>query len=128
MNRWILILAPALALVFPGTAVSGERLSGEELKAFYTDKTMVWTHFRTGAARHYYGPDGTVTMKRDGEERSGKWWIDRTGTMRCVRWENRRDDRCHYTQRNADGTHTIIHSRNGERIVEIHEALPGNQL
>ncbi|WP_139349952.1 hypothetical protein [Thioalkalivibrio denitrificans] len=130
MNRWILILVPVLVLIlmFPATAVSGERLTGEELKAFYTDKTMVWTHFRTGPARHYYGPDGTVTMKRDDEERTGRWWIHRNGTMRCVRWDNRRDDRCHYTQRNADGTHTLVHSRRGDSIAEIHEALPGNQL
>jgi hypothetical protein len=116
-------------LSFPMTTIAGERLTSDELKALYTDKTIVGVHFKRGPGKSYYAPDGTIRSKRDnGSERMGKWWIDEAAAQRCVRWSDENKDLCHYTERNGDGTHTLIHSKDGKRLVEIKEALPGNQL
>ena len=109
-----------IAVLSVGAARAGERLSSDELKAFYTDTTISGVHFKLGPVKTYYGPDGSVHSRSDsGKERIGKWWIDEGSGKRCIRWNNKSKDFCHYTDRNGDGTHTLIHGKNGKRLVEI---------
>ena len=57
-----------------------------------------------------------------GEERAGKWWIDEGTDMRCLRWSDKREDFCRYTEKNQDGTHTLAHPKSGKKLVEIADA------
>ncbi len=124
-------LSIAVASFIFGSSVvtAGERLSNDELKSFYTDKTVTTVHFKLGPGKTYYGADGSIHSKSDsGDERIGKWWIDEGSNKRCVRWDNKNKDFCHYTEKNSDGTHTLIHGKNGKKIVELKSAQDGNSL
>lgn len=108
---------------------AGERLTNDELKEFYTDKTLTGVHFKLGPGKTYFGADGSAHSKADsGNERIGKWWIDEDSNKRCIRWNGKNKDFCHYTERNDDGSHTLIHGKNGKRLVEIEKAESGNQM
>ena len=68
------------------------------------------------------------SVSASGEERAGKWWIDEGTDMRCLRWSDKREDFCRYTEKNQDGTHTLAHPKSGKKLVEIAGTLDGNQL
>lgn len=126
MNKIIYILS---MMVMFGTATAGEQLSGDELKAFFTDKTIVGVHFKSGSGKTFYGSDGKVKSQSDnGKTRSGKWWIEEGSNQRCVRWDNKPKDLCHFLERNGDGSYTLIHGKKGKKLVEISTTLDGNQL
>lgn len=123
------IVCAITATLFIGSVHAGEQLSSNELKAFYSDTTIFGVHFKRGPGKTYFGPDGSVHSKSDsGKERIGKWWIDEGSAKRCIRWNDNKKDLCHYTERNGDGTHTLIHGKNGKRLVEIKSTQQGNQL
>jgi hypothetical protein len=117
------------ALFLAGVAHAGEKLSSDELTVFYSDKTLTGVHFKRGLSKTYYGVDGIVTSKsEDGTERVGKWWIDSDTNKRCIRWNHKNKDFCHYVERNNDGTYTLIHGKKGKKIVEIQSTQEGNHL
>lgn len=123
------VIYAAAVLFSVGIAHAGERLSGDELKEFYSDTTVSGVHFKLGPGKTYFSSDGSVHSKSEsGNERIGKWWVDEGEGKRCVRWNNSNKDLCHYTERNADGTHALLHGGNGERLVEIKSTQKGNQL
>ncbi len=118
-----------LLLSFTMLAYAGERLSNAELKEFYTNKTLKIIHYKLGSGMAYYGADGTVRNIVDsGKERTGKWWIDESENMRCVRWNDDDKDRCNITEKDEDGTYTLIDRKSGKKIVEFVSSTPGNQL
>ncbi|MET0012292.1 MAG: hypothetical protein ABW085_13905 [Sedimenticola sp.] len=122
------VIATALVLAC-SCAQAGERLNGSELKSFYTGKTMTGENMKLGPGRTYYGDDGSVISKSDsGTERVGKWWIDESANKRCIRWNNKKKDFCHYTERNSDGTHSLIHFKNGKVLAIMKSSQDGNQL
>lgn len=124
------IICLLLFLMASGLASAGDRLTGDELKMFYADKTVFGVHFKSGARKTYFGTDGTVHSKSDkGAELLGKWWISDDGDKRCVKWNHKAKDLCHYTERNKDGTHTLVHGKKkGKKLVEISKTMDGNQL
>jgi hypothetical protein len=129
MHRKLPTCALVAALVAPGLTFAGERLSNGDLTALYTDQTLVGEHRKHGPTKTYYGPNGRVeSQSMGGKTRVGKWWIDDATNTRCVRWDDNNKDLCHYVERNPDGSHALIHSQKGHRIVEIKEVLPGKQL
>ena len=108
---------------------AGERLTSDELKSFYTDPTISGVHFKLGPGKTYFSPDGAVHSKSEsGKERIGKWWIDDDSNKRCIRWNDKNNDFCHYTERNGDGTHTLIHGKKGKKLVEITSTQKGSHL
>lgn len=118
-------LVLCLSMFGAGAALAGERLDNAALKEFFTGNTVFGEHFRHGAIRTYFAEDGTVTSVSDsGKERVGKWWID--GDKRCLRWDHKNKDLCHYVERNDDGSHTLIHSKKGKRLVEISKTEKGD--
>jgi len=117
------------ALMFIGAAHAGEQLNSAELKTFYTDKTVTGVHFKRGLSNTYFGIDGSVQSKSEnGTERVGKWWIDEDSSKRCIRWNHKDRDFCHYVEKNEDGSHTLIHGKKGKRLVEIQSTQDGNHL
>jgi len=119
----------AAAMLSVSSVHAGDRLSADEAKAFFSDTTIFAVHPKHGPGKTYFGPDGGVQSKSDnGTERVGKWWIDESSGKRCIRWNNEDKNFCHYLERNADGTHTLIHGKNGKRLVEITSTKKGNHL
>lgn len=126
MRKIVYVAAAMLSL---SSVHASERLSSDELKAFYSDATISGVHFKLGPGKTYYGLDGSVHSKsKSGKERIGKWWVDEGSGKRCIRWNNKNKDLCHYTERNGDGTHTLVHGKNGKRLVEIKSSQQGNHL
>lgn len=122
---WFAVTATLIA----ATAHAGEKLTADELKAFYTDKTVTGVHHKRGLTRTYFAPDGSVHSKAEnGTERTGKWWIDEQANTRCVRWNHRAKDFCHYLEREDDGSLVMIHGKKGKRLVEIKSVEDGNRL
>lgn len=118
-----------LTLGFSTMAQANERLSNEELKAFYSDKTLVGVHWEKGPGRGYFGADGSFHEKRDnGTENTGKWWIDEANNSRCLHIDGNPKAFCHPTVRKNDGTHALVHFKSGKVLVEFKEALPGKQF
>jgi len=110
-------------------ALAGERLTGNDLTAFYTEKTLSSLNSELGPTKTYFAANGQVRSQSDsGKVRQGKWWIDHSANTRCVRWDGESQDLCHFTERNSDGTHTLVHGKNGKRLVEFNGSLPGDQL
>lgn len=123
------IIVVCMCSLFSIPAMAGERMTNEEMKAFYSGKTLTTIHFKNGPGKTYFGADGTAHSKSDsGKERIGKWWIDEEKNMRCVRWNNKNKDFCRYTEKNDDGTHSLIKPENGKRLVEFTGSADGNQL
>lgn len=123
------IIAVCVCSLFAIPAIAGERMSNEEMKAFYSGKTLTAIHFKNGPGKTYFSADGAVHSKSgSGKERVGKWWIDKERNMRCVRWNNKNKDFCRYTEKNDDGTHTLIKPKNGKRLVEYTGSSDGNKL
>jgi hypothetical protein len=119
----------AAAMLSVSSVYAGERLSTDESKAFYSDTTIFAVHPQLGPSKTYFDPDGSVQSKSDsGDERVGKWWIDESSGKRCIRWNHENADQCHYIERNADGTHTLIHGKNGKPLIEITSTQQGNHL
>ncbi|MCU7939401.1 MAG: hypothetical protein KZQ64_12715 [gamma proteobacterium symbiont of Bathyaustriella thionipta] len=117
----------AVLMLVSSFAQAGERLTSDELKAFYTDKTLRGIHHKLGPGSSYWGADGGVrSLSEQGKERVGKWWIDESQAKRCLRWSHKKKNFCHYTERNDDGTHTLVHGKNGKKLVEIKSSEPGN--
>jgi hypothetical protein len=123
-------IVTALALCLTtSTALAGERMTNEELTAFYSGKTLSTVHFKNGPGKTFFGADGSAHSIADsGRERVGKWWIDEARNMRCVRWNDANKDFCRYTEKNGDGTHSLIHPKNGKELVKFTASADGNQL
>ena len=112
-----------------GAVYAGDRLTGEDLQQFYQGKTLFVVHHKNGPTKSYFASDGSLRSLSDsGKERVGKWWIDTGKNLRCVRWNNKNKNFCHHTERNSDGTHTLVHSGNGKKLVEIKSTKEGDHL
>lgn len=123
------IIAISVCGLMAAPVFSGERMTSEEMRAFYSGKTLTTHHFKTGPGKAFFDADGSVrSLSDDGKERIGKWWIDEARNMRCVRWNSRNKDLCRYTERNADGTHSLVRPDDGRRLIEFTSSADGNQL
>ena len=117
-----------IAMMFAVAANAGERLNAAQLKEYFTDQTISGEHNKLGSVKTYYGADGKVRSVSDDGERKGKWWIDEDFNLRCIRWEHKNKNFCHYVEKNADGTHTVVHKRSGKRLVEMKTRQAGDHL
>lgn len=116
-----------LALFISGLAQAGERLGDDELKEFFSGNTIHGEHFKRGMSHTYFDPDGSVTSKsEDGTMRSGKWWVE--DGKRCIRWDHKAKDFCHYIERDDDGSYALVHANKGKRLVEIKSRSRGKDL
>ncbi len=112
-----------------GYANAGERLKGDELKEFWTDKTIIGEHHKMGPIKTYHAADGRVHGNSStGAVRNGKWWIEESSNKKCIKWDHKNKKGCHYTEVNKDGTHTLVHGNNGKKLVEINSTEMGNKL
>lgn len=122
--RRVMWLIPILLI---GGVQAGERLNDAELKDFLEGHTVTGIHHKRGVSQTFHATDGTVQSKsEDGTERTGKWWVE--DGKRCIRWNHETKDRCHYVERESDGSHALVHGSKGKRLVEIRSTAPGNQL
>lgn len=123
-NGMVWMMGAVLAV---SVAHAGERLNEAELKEFYEGNTVSGVHKTRGMTHSYYAADGSVQSKgEDGTKRSGKWWIE--DGKRCVRWDHKAKDFCHYVERNDDGSYALVHSSKGKKLVDIRSRARGNTL
>ncbi|MCW8930751.1 MAG: hypothetical protein OQL19_10980 [Gammaproteobacteria bacterium] len=118
-----------LIILACSNAYAGDRLKGDELKEFWTDKTIIGVHHKMGAIKTYHSEDGSVHSKSSsGAVRNGKWWIDESSNKKCIKWDHKNKKGCHYTEVNQNGTHTLVHGKKGKKLVEIQSSEKGNKL
>ena len=102
------------------------RLTNQELKSFYSNKTMISIHKKYGPLNVFFASDGKAQLGK--HEFDGHWWVDKKENNICVEVNVNKKVFCHYTVKNPDGTHTIWHARKEKPLVEIKSALEGNKL
>ncbi len=126
MKNILIVLVTALTF---GSAFAGDRMTNQEMKKFYTGKTISAVHFKKGPGKTYYAKDGSArSLSKSGEKRVGKWWVDEDKNMRCIRWDHKNKDFCRYTEKNKDGTHTLVKPKNGKRLIEFISSKVGEHL
>jgi hypothetical protein len=82
-------------------------------------------HFKLGPGKSFYGEDGTmISHSESGTKRQGSWSVE--GDKRCADLGGK--NKCHYVERNDDGSHTLIHGKKGKRLVEFSSCESGNTL
>ena len=115
-----LVAAPALA---------GERMTNDEMRALYSGNTITVVHHKRGPGKAYFAADGRVkSISESGSKRVGRWWIDEERNMRCVRWDHKDKDFCRYTEKNDDGTFTLVKPENGKQLVHYLSVEEGDRL
>ena len=117
-----------VAMMFAVAANAGERLNAAQIKEYLKDQTISGESVKHGPVKTYFGADGKVRSVSDDGERKGKWWVDEDFNLRCVKWEHKNKDSCHYVEKNEDGTHTLVHKRSGKRLVEMKTRQAGDHL
>jgi len=124
---WTRALFIAALMGLGGTAIAGEKVTGDALKAAYDGKTHIGVHYKKGGVKTYYATDGSVFSLTEGSKRTGKWWISDGGDKRCVKWDHKNKGFCHYLEKNGDDTHALVHSSKGITLVEVSEIADGDQ-
>jgi hypothetical protein len=115
--------------LFSTTVFAGERLNSQQLKEFFTNKTIIGQHKKFDGIKTYFAADGTVhSITQYGKERMGKWWIEEKNNTRCIKWHHKNKNFCHYAIKNDDGTYKIQHSIKDITIVNITSIKEGKHL
>ena len=94
------------------SVVAADFMSGEQIKATVSGKTMTWEHmFKSKSGKSYYAEDGTITGIKNGSPREGTWKIE--GDNLCVSY-----GKCLAIE--ADGNGGFYKVKNGsKRVVHV---------
>jgi hypothetical protein len=118
------LILTVLTLVLLNTAFA-QRLNNQELQEFYTNRTLIGEHYRLGKTKGYFAPNGKYKcIFENGKSKSGKWNIE--DDRRCFTSGGKK--LCYYTNKNSDGTYSIISIKKDKEICIIHTIEKGNQL
>lgn len=131
MNRKSIIFLSGVLFLMSFNFVNAEiqKLSSDEVRVFFSDHTMNGVRLKNSKEfKSYWNPDGTVQWKSGWNSREGEWWINELNGTRCVKWKTKKRTFCPYLVRNEDGTHSLIHAKNGRRLVTIKSREKGNDL
>jgi len=124
-RKMILVCLMAVAMVFSGTSAAEKVLTGDEVKALFSGKTVDYIHITTGFEMSvYYAEDGTMRGRRGENKTGGSWHVNDKGEL-CI--EYGKGDRCRHIVE-EDGVYSKYKEENGKqtRIVTYHTFTDGN--
>ena len=106
----------------------GEALSGAEILALFSDRTVVGHHEVHGYDfRSYYATDGTFRSHQSGkpEPRDAKWWV--SGDDICVEWADTPGSLCRGIVVQAGVYRKVLDTGSGTKLIVTFESFtPGN--
>lgn len=125
------VLVTAVAIAMGSSAASaGEMMTGEQIKAFFSDKTcdIEKVDVSNSNKKHlsaYWAADGTrlVYIPWKSKTSKRKWWVD--GDKICGS-HPKQDDYCRNLMDMGDGTYHSI--GDGEHLRTLSNCREGNQL
>ncbi len=103
------------------SVVAADFMSGDEIKAAVSGKTLTWEHMiKSKSGQSYYAADGKLSGVSNGSAREGTWKVD--GNELCVSW-----GKCLAIE--SDGEGGFYKVKNGsKRVVHIKLVEEGNTL
>jgi len=117
----ILLLAMVVA-VDSGCATDGRVLSGDEVRALFSGKTVKGYHEKKEYPfTSYYEPSGTFRSYQDGATvpRSGRWWVNDSGDI-CIQWKGEPQSFCRKMITNDKGDYwKVLVKSGGKRILIV---------
>jgi hypothetical protein len=123
----VIIAAGVVGLLGPAFAAD---MTGPEIKAFLTDKTVYLATTaasasgQTGQGIIYWGRDGTALYKTPkGGMMHGKWEVK--GNTNCTDWKERPGTGCVRYEKIGD-TVSVIDAASGKARAKIVKTSPGN--
>lgn len=95
-------------------------MTGEQIKLLVSGKTVSGRHLRKDfPLKTYFAQDGFVVGLAKGNERKGKWWVNKKN-MQCIKWSHRDRKFCLIVRDNGDGTYTKIrHKKRKNKKVPV---------
>lgn len=125
--RGTMILAGLLAAALgTGSLCAADKtLTGDEVRALFSGKTVDYVHVTRGFRMSvYYADDGSMRGMRDGNKTGGSWRVNDKGEL-CI--EYGKGDRCRHIVE-EDGEYRKYKEENGEKlhIVTYHTFTDGN--
>ena len=123
-NMLIHLVAAISLLAVTQPAQSEETLSGDQVKALISGKTIYVTVIKNGKTwKMYHGPDG-ISVNSGGKE--GKWYISEKGEH-CNELVKKAKFKCARIVDMKDGTYERV-SSDGERLVKWTRIIDGKDL
>lgn len=121
----ILVCLLAIAMAFSGASAAGKTLTGAEVIALFSGKTVDYTIIRQGfSVSVYYAGDGSMRGVSRGKKMAGNWHVNDKGEL-CI--EYGKGDRCRHVVE-EDGVYRKYKEENGKQIhiVTYHTFTDGN--
>lgn len=115
----------AVAMAFSGASAAGKTLTGAEVIALFSGRTVDYTHITTGYEMSvYYAEDGSMRGRRGEKKTGGSWHVNDKGEL-CI--EYGKGDRCRHIIE-EDGVYRKYKDENGKQIhiVTYHTFTDGN--
>ena len=115
-----------VAMAFSGASVAEKILTGDEVKALFSGKTVDYTIVRQGfSVSAYYAEDGSMRgLSREKKQMTGSWHVNDRGEL-CI--EYGKGDRCRHIVEEG-GEYRKYKEENGKQVhvVTYHTFTDGN--
>lgn len=121
-----IVLIAFMSVFFSGQALAGKTLSGDEIKALVTGKTIESEHLiRDFTFKVYFDKDGETAYRTlpNGNIKETTYSIK--GNRHCIFWQGK--DRCAQIQENGDGTYYRVNFR-GKKTIKWNNVSDGKNL
>ena len=122
-----IIFVCAVLLASPNAVLAEEKLSGEQIKQLYSDKTFEGHSIeREKSYRAYSSVDGTLkVLTPKGKSKTRYWWVD-DQDRHCVSKKKGAEGKCAEVFSIGYGIYKKI--RDGEYVHSMKNFVDGNQL
>ena len=116
-----------------GTVLANESrmvLTKQELEELFTGKTAIGKHMQKNVdMKDYYSKKGRfVSLRSNGEQLEGKWWISKKRDAICIKYKNIPDKSyCRAVVKNEKGGFDKIRDKDGEVLVHYETMVKGNK-
>jgi hypothetical protein len=124
-KKMVLVCLLAVVMACSGPAAAENTLTGDEVKALFSGKTVDYTHITTGSEMSvYYAEDGSMRGRRGDKKTGGSWRVNDKGEL-CI--EYGRGDRCRHIVEEG-GVYRKYKEENGEQVLVVtyHSFTDGN--
>jgi hypothetical protein len=114
-----------VVMAFSGPSAAEKALTGDEVKALFSGKTVDYTIVRQGfSVSAYYAEDGSMRGLSRGKKMTGSWHVNDKNEL-CI--EYGKGDRCRHIVE-EDGVYRKYKEKDGKRVLVVtyHTFTEGN--